>query len=118
MKALDREKGMGDDSRHFVSQIPKERLARLAGTELSETMRGCFYYYCGLRIPLVKDSHEVNAILSFKDSRFDSLITKKKSKTGDETHLADVPYSVNAKIVTGTDASLFWIQGSKNESNR
>lgn len=118
MKAMDREKGMGDDIRHFVSRIPKERLERLAGTDLSETMLGCFYYYCGLRIPLVKDRHEVNAILSFKDSRFDSLITKKKSKTGDETHLADVPYLVKAKIVTGTDVSLFWIQGSNGPVRR
>lgn len=113
MKAMDREKGMGDDIRHFVSQIPKERLEHLAGAELSETMLGCFYFYCGLRIPLITDRQAVNGILSGQDTRYDSIITKKKSKTGDETNLADVPYSVKAKVVTGTDASLFWIEGTK-----
>ena len=113
MKALDREKGMGDDIRQLVSQIPHERIERLAGTQLSETMLGCFYYYCGLKIPLINDRQAVNSILSVSDTRYDSLITKKKSRTGDETNLADAPYSVRAKIVTGTDASLFWIEGMK-----
>lgn len=110
MMAIDKEKSMGSDIKEFVSQIPESRRARLAGTELSETLVSCFYYYCDLNVPLVWDKQIINDIVSGKDSRFDSLITKKKSRVIDESNLADVPYKVMAEIITGTDAALFWIE--------
>jgi 4-amino-4-deoxy-L-arabinose transferase-like glycosyltransferase len=113
MKAIDRVKGMGEDYRQFVSKIPSDKMGRTAGFDFTETNQGCFSYYCGVRFPMIMDKTGIENVLKGNDPGYDCVILKKRSRTGDETGLADAPYKVIAKTVVGYDTSIFCIEGVK-----
>lgn len=112
MKALDCEKSLGNDIRVFTSRIPESDKNHMAGVDISETFRGCLYYYSGLNVPPVSDPERVISILQGKDELYNQLIFSRKIRTGQEDNaLADEPYRIVNKEMIGPEHALYIIQG-------
>jgi hypothetical protein len=117
MKAIDTDKSMQSDIKHFAAGIPDHEKTQLAAYDLSETFRGCLYYYSGLRVHQITDIQRVSTILQGKDDEYDSLLFSRTMKTGNEDNtLAREPYKITHKIITGTDHILYLITGDRDQT--
>ena len=113
-RAIDQEKSMKTEMRLFVAQIPPARRPRVAGWEFSETMRGCFYYYCDWSVPRITDERRLRGIVTGQDQEFDSVIIPcRKSSVLDRLKL---PYRVVAEGYPGAmhhKRGILWVEGLK-----
>ncbi|MFM2484703.1 ArnT family glycosyltransferase [Celerinatantimonas yamalensis] len=70
---IDVAKNMKPDLNAFVSQIPQDKRARIAGVDFSETMSSIFYIYDDWAVPMVAKAR-VQQIIDGKDSQYDYLL--------------------------------------------
>ena len=113
-KAIDQEKSMKTEMHLFVAQIPTARRPRVAGWEFSETMRGCFYYYCDWSVPQIIDGKRLRGIIVGQDREFDSVIIPCRKPS--ILDLLKVPFRVVAKGYPGAihhKRGILWIEGLK-----
>jgi len=120
-KAVDLEKGMKADIQGFVAKIPKEKRTHVIACDFSETIQGCFYYYCDWPIVQSGNKEMLRGILEGKDSVFDSIIfNRDQPRPRTIEYMNDffkVPYRIKEEIYTGGKRGLFWIEGNTSITN-
>jgi len=114
VKAIDLQKSMGAEVDSFVARIPSARRPHVAGWQFTETMRGCFYYYCGWSVPQITDEKRLRDIVMGQDRQFDSVIIPYlKSSVLDRLKL---PYRIVAEGYPGAShhrRGVLWVAGVK-----
>jgi 4-amino-4-deoxy-L-arabinose transferase-like glycosyltransferase len=113
-KAIEQEKSMKTEMRLFVAHIPPARRQHVAGWKLSETMRGCFYYYCDWSVPRITDERRLRGIVMGQDREFDSVMIP--SRESSILDLLKVPYCIVAEGYPGAihhRRGILWIEGVK-----
>jgi len=109
--AVDAEKGMRREITSFVSQIESSRRERVAGWGLSETARGCLYFYGDWPVPQIRDEQRLRDIISRNDKQFDSVLIEAGT-----AELPAVAYRVLTKASTGGTGhkrELIWLEGEE-----
>lgn len=114
--AMDSMKSMKNDIRQFAAFIPATGRDRIAGMDFSETMLGCFYYYCGWKVPQINDRERIRSILEGRDSEFSILIVNRRKVRHAETELSEFSYILLKQAIISNDRGLFLIQGNRLQS--
>jgi hypothetical protein len=116
VKAIDLEKSMKSDIKNFVAKIPLENRVRAITYEFSETIQGCFYYYCDWTVQQTNNDQKLQQILAGKDPAFDSIIVNidqpHQKALEIMNNLFKTPYRIIAEQYTGGKRGLFWIKGA------
>jgi 4-amino-4-deoxy-L-arabinose transferase-like glycosyltransferase len=74
--AVDLEKSMQTGFEQFAGSIPEGERPRTASWNLSETVRGAFYYYIDWSVPRIQEEERVAAILTGNDAEYDAIIVE------------------------------------------
>jgi len=114
--ALDSVKSMKFDVQTFAAAIPAQERGRVAGTGFSETMRACFYFYCGWKVPLVDDPERIRAILENRDEAYLGVIVNRRRVEHPGTDLAKSSYNIVQQSIVGRDRGLFLIRGTNKQA--
>lgn len=113
VKAMDLEKSLQETATEFCAQIPADQRPRVAGLNFSETMRACFYYYCGWSVTQIRNPDRLRKIMAGIDPEYDSIIVPDKILT--QLEQAKSLYRIigeNHPSETNRKRKLYWVKGS------
>jgi hypothetical protein len=78
-RVIDQQKTLRPEIVAFVEAVPRQNWPRIAGWDLSETMRGCLVVYADLSVRNVADRARAAEILAGRDDEYDALLVTDRS---------------------------------------
>ncbi len=116
-RAVDAEKSMQTEIKHFVSSISQTDRNKIAGLNFSETMLGSIYYYTGWKVPQISGKTRIQSILKGKDKDYNFILVDDKDIRHTEqcVDLSIFNYKIIKHMLTRRHRRLLLIKGKQGE---